>query len=90
MKHEYRRGDMVVFTSDKMHRQYPRCYPPKGTLGIVLNKEGKTQVYIQWEKGAIGWSDRSLVEYKYLTPSHSVKAFCIRLLSRFSSNGKEE
>ena len=89
MKHEYRRGDMVVFTSDKMHRQYPRCYPPKGTLGIVLNKEGKTKVYIQWEKGAIGWSDRSHVVIKCLTPFRSVKATCIRLLSRFSSNRKE-
>ena len=68
--HEYRRGEIVVFTSDKMHQMYPQFYPRRGTRGVIFSTT-RFDAEIRWEKGTTSRDDIWWARYEHIKPAHS-------------------
>lgn len=50
MAQTLKRGDKVVFLNTEAHKQCPRWYPPKGTVGTVVHP-GVGTAWVQWPSG---------------------------------------
>lgn len=60
MSSKLKTGDIVVATEEllHMHRLYPEYYPAPGTVGTVLEVNGRDNMYVQWSKGSTSEDDR--------------------------------
>lgn len=49
-------GERVMFTDPNAHKECPRWYPPKGTIGTVVqcNSVNNPAVRVQWPDGTTG------------------------------------
>lgn len=60
---EIKKGDVVVFTNQADHYQFPEFFPPPGTKGEVLTVEivwGDEILFVQWPAGTTSGGDKRL------------------------------
>ena len=76
-------GDKVIFTNEIRHMKYPRFYPEKGTVGIIISvDEDKdfdvTEYKVRWEQGSTTENGGWWCEEEYLELyQHDKNKFCM-------------
>lgn len=55
-------GDKVVFTSEKLHQEYPSFFPPAGTVGTILSANCRGEYDVQWPDGSTSKDDQWIAD----------------------------